>query len=582
MGTCRAKSLIIRISLVLAVAIGILWLSLPRILERALPTVLARFGIRSESIAVLAVTPWSIQLGPFRQCYEGSESSICVSAAGARLEFAWSILERSAEAQALWLTDTVVSVLPGANKQAVGPERSTKPSLPTTLPISRIEFSRSNAKLVFDTPDRSWGVSGYLHAADADGSFALQLEQSAGLIVSSKAKWVASQREVQVKIDLKRPDLLGLPLPKSVSAVSVLAALNLEAIAQEVIEVREVQLSFSDLPGRMQLINGSGRVSVGERIAADFKLQHIGSEIMGTLRLNADSRLASGSAQYSARLGALPLAVSKLPFVEFQNQTIVSGALTLSGTHAWGANASAPTLDIDAQKLSATIGSCLASELSGVVHILPPSASKTSLEMKLFRCGIDFSALQATVGLTKEDGSMLLTLQNFKAALLNGTLHVSEAALGRKMITTPLELRGLSLREILSLHKQEYIEAEGTIDATIPIQISAQGLSVSQGKVTSQGGGWVKYQGGALAMENAALGVTQQALKEYRFTSLDAQLRYDANGQLSIAAQLRGTSPALNTDRPVHVNLELEENLLDLYKSIQIANDIEQQLQGLW
>jgi hypothetical protein len=70
--------------------------------------------------------------------------------------------------------------------------------------------------------------------------------------------------------------------------------------------------------------------------------------------------------------------------------------------------------------------------------------------------------------------------------------------------------------------------------------------------------------------------VAANALRNYHFTELESDVEYKPDGQLELRLALKGKSPELNTSRPVHVNLTLEQNVLELLKSLQMVNTIEE------
>lgn len=74
------------------------------------------------------------------------------------------------------------------------------------------------------------------------------------------------------------------------------------------------------------------------------------------------------------------------------------------------------------------------------------------------------------------------------------------------------------------------------------------------------------------------LEVAARALSDYRYDDLVADLSYDPGGRMEIGLSMRGYSPALNTRRPVNVNLRVEENLLSLLRSLRIISEIEREV----
>ena len=75
-----------------------------------------------------------------------------------------------------------------------------------------------------------------------------------------------------------------------------------------------------------------------------------------------------------------------------------------------------------------------------------------------------------------------------------------------------------------------------------------------------------------------------QALEEFNYNMLTATPSYYEDGTLIIAVHTEGHSPPLNTERPVHLNLNMEQNILSLLESLRysgkLTDKLEQQLQA--
>ncbi len=536
MGKLRAKRLLLRSALLCGVIVGLLWIYLAPILERSVPTVAARYGIRSESLSVLAVTPWSVRLGPFAQCYQTAASALCLKAAAAEVVFAWSGSLAPA-VRSIWVEDAVITV--AARPDAV--ESKNAPlNIPELLPVIALTLTRSNRPLELGSGG-SYAVTGEFESVGDAATVSAAVESSGGVMGSISGRWRAPFH-FTFSGAVERPELLEVRIP----------ALG--------------RLTFE---GTVEKIDG---------FKAALKLLHpaTGVEATGTCESTPDA--SKGSCKYEAAVGKLPLEGSALPFSALKRVRVQSGRLGVNGSSEWGTRVS-NSVTATAKDLSGAVGPCEIAKLTGSLPL--SSAKEGKLKIDSVRCGIELLDVGAFVSLHPADGRRA-KFRELTARLLGGNARIENGAVGDTIELSPIDLRGLSLRELVSLHKQEYIEAEGRVDVTIPVEFSNSGITVTDGRLSSVGDGWIKYHGTSIAKEDQSLlGVTERALQEYRFNSLQAQLSYAPTGALSIGAQLQGTSPALNTDRPVHVNVALEENLLELFKSLQIANDVEQQLKGL-
>ena len=70
------------------------------------------------------------------------------------------------------------------------------------------------------------------------------------------------------------------------------------------------------------------------------------------------------------------------------------------------------------------------------------------------------------------------------------------------------------------------------------------------------------------------LNVTRNALSNLQIEKLDADLSYDAEGQLILGTRIEGRNPDYQSGRPIHLNLTLENNMRTLLESLRTADRI--------
>ena len=78
--------------------------------------------------------------------------------------------------------------------------------------------------------------------------------------------------------------------------------------------------------------------------------------------------------------------------------------------------------------------------------------------------------------------------------------------------------------------------------------------------------------------QNPITGIALDALKDFRYSHLSADVNFTPEGMLTIKLQLEGTSPELDTKRPVHLNINTEQNLLSLLKSLRYAEGVSESI----
>jgi len=70
-----------------------------------------------------------------------------------------------------------------------------------------------------------------------------------------------------------------------------------------------------------------------------------------------------------------------------------------------------------------------------------------------------------------------------------------------------------------------------------------------------------------------------KAMEDFQYDTLQTKVSYQPDGQLDLTIQLQGKSPRIDTNRPIHLNLNVEQNLLYLLKSLRYGGLISQEIE---
>ena len=189
---------------------------------------------------------------------------------------------------------------------------------------------------------------------------------------------------------------------------------------------------------------------------------------------------------------------------------------------------------------------------------------------------------QVAVHNANMDGRYDIELLNARAALLGGVVSVPPTRL--QSTSEPrvnLRLRGIDLAQLLALYPQSTLKATGKLRGTIPVILGRSGLSVQEGVIVADppngilqaslpDGALPEGQGGQVAL-------VRNALRNFQYTKLEADLTADPSGALHLATRLAGSNPDLNNGQPLNVNIGIDENILDLLGSIRAARNVAEQ-----
>ncbi|HBX54192.1 YdbH domain-containing protein [Pseudomonas sp. UBA2684] len=175
-----------------------------------------------------------------------------------------------------------------------------------------------------------------------------------------------------------------------------------------------------------------------------------------------------------------------------------------------------------------------------------------------------------------------LQLHQAQSAVMGGTLQLNpgEWNLAQDSLLFPLQLQGLELERFFTLYPAEGLAGNGLIDGHLPLRIGANSIVIEQGQLTArQPGGRLQFHSErirALGRSNPAMQLVTQSLEDFRFTTLSSQVNYDQQGKLSLGMRLEGQNPAIEQGRPIHFNINLEEDIPTLLASLQLTDKVNE------
>ena len=173
-----------------------------------------------------------------------------------------------------------------------------------------------------------------------------------------------------------------------------------------------------------------------------------------------------------------------------------------------------------------------------------------------------------------------LQLRKAETALMGGKLQLAPGqwSLAAEPLLFPVQVQGLELEQLFILYPTEGLSGTGTLDGNLPLQISSQGVTITQGQLSARApGGKLQFHSErirALGRSNPAMQLVTQSLEDFRFTTLSSQVNYDQQGKLALAMRLEGQNPAIEQGRPIHFNINLEEDIPTLLASLQLTDKV--------
>lgn len=191
--------------------------------------------------------------------------------------------------------------------------------------------------------------------------------------------------------------------------------------------------------------------------------------------------------------------------------------------------------------------------------------------------GITLNRLRATL----RHGAPGWSLHDVSGELFGGSFGAASIGpLGPAPIDTSVSLHAIDLTRVGKLLDDPDLTLTGALDGTLPVHIEGGTFTVRQGEVHSTAPGVIRYRPATPpAEESAQIALSRKALSNLEFDTLEATLDYATDGQLALAARIRGRNPDLDAKRPVHLNLTLETNLRTLLRSLTTGDRISEWLE---
>ena len=417
------------------------------------------------------------------------------------------------------------------------------------------------------------------------GTVSATLQEPAGLVVGQGA--VAAGGPVALTVD--GPPLSGADWRVEPGPVRVrLATLRKEGDAWTAVGSAGLALKNGRAAGRPLPeghLEADFRAAAGEPVTSDvrWRSDRGGLAVDGKVR----HALADGSGEAAFSLQPLKLGPenerlgARIPGWDYPFD-LTGGELSAKGDVSWGDEGVQAAVDAalaDGAGLAGTVA------FEGLEAQAPlrwdgeglRTARPVPVRVALVRAGVPIEdvTLQAALRPGPE-----VALRGVRAQLLGGAARTDAVTwapgrTGRFVV----EVDGVEMARLVALEQREGLEAEGTLDGRLPVRFGPEGVSVEAGDLWARPpGGVIRYRppGGADAMASAhpQMELVMNALADLRYDSLEADVDYAPDGTLELAVALKGRNPEVSKERPIHLNLNIEENIPALLRSLRMAREV--------
>lgn len=130
----------------------------------------------------------------------------------------------------------------------------------------------------------------------------------------------------------------------------------------------------------------------------------------------------------------------------------------------------------------------------------------------------------------------------------------------------------------MNLYPTEGLAGEGTLEGQLPVIIGPEGVRIEDGHIAAlPPGGRLQLPAdrlGGMAQSNQAMALVASAMEDFHYRVLESGIHYAEDGTLLLDLTMRGSSPGVDSDRPVVLNINLEEDIPALLTSLQLSGRV--------
>lgn len=178
-------------------------------------------------------------------------------------------------------------------------------------------------------------------------------------------------------------------------------------------------------------------------------------------------------------------------------------------------------------------------------------------------------------------GTQAMTVHALEVKLLGGRLYGEPLSLPwpATQQSLPLHVHQVDLGQLLKLFDLEGLSGSGQIEGVLPLGWRNGSLEIRNGQLSSSGNGTIRYAPEHTIHDNLGL----QALRNFHYQRLGADVSYTSNGNYRVQAALGGNNPDFYDGYPVQLRLNIGGNLPGMFRAALFSGDfsrhILQQLQ---
>lgn len=216
-------------------------------------------------------------------------------------------------------------------------------------------------------------------------------------------------------------------------------------------------------------------------------------------------------------------------------------------------------------------------DVTGTPVKLPPLSGNGKIELtdkNLMLSGDIFSVDKKTAAQFKFDYSLSeknkanLKIISAKLPWSEGVISTGNIAIdlySDKPISAQLNVKQVSLNELLSAATSKRATATGAVSGTLPIVISRDGsFFIKKADLRTEKGGLLKLSPDVIPSDTPQVALLRDILKDFHYSAFTLGVESADSKQLSMLLSLEGNNPDVYNGRIVKLNVHLNGNVIEL------------------
>ncbi len=197
--------------------------------------------------------------------------------------------------------------------------------------------------------------------------------------------------------------------------------------------------------------------------------------------------------------------------------------------------------------------------------------------------GFVFGPIQAIVSYEAVWEKLLngkLALSNLECQVAQGTISTPAQSfdLMRSTQHLLLNVNKINLTNLLQQYPTSELSGSGLISGSIPLEINKNGVRIEKGFIAAEvPGGKLKYTSAKavqLAKSQPSMKLLTEALNDFQYSVLSSDVNFNESGKLMLSVRLEGKNPSFEKGRPIHFNINFEEDIPAMLASIQLSSKV--------